>query len=80
MLPWANLLTPHLFLFALMRVSQTFVVFFKIREKKSATHLDVNFRLFQIPVRKIVAADGAGGAFDDADIEPVRLSLPVLDI
>ena len=58
------------------------IEFLKTREQMCVwlTHLDVNFRLFQIPVWKIVAADGAGGAFDDANIEPVRLSLPVLDI
>ena len=57
------------------------IEFLKTREQVySAAHLDVNFRLFQIPVGKIVAADSAGGAFDDANIEPVRLSLPVLDI
>ena len=58
------------------------IEFLKTREQIfiCAAHLHVNFRLFQIPVWKIVAADGAGGAFDDANIEPVCLSLPVLDI
>ena len=66
-------------LYVLIIVFQVLVVFSK-HENKSAPHLDVNFRLLQIPVWKIVAADSAGGAFDDADIKPVRLSLPVLDI
>ena len=61
-------------------INRQLIEFLKTREQVCAAHLDVNFRLFQIPVGKIVAADSAGGAFDDANIEPVRLSLPVLDI
>merc|ERR1719322_160731 len=42
--------------------------------------LDVNFRLLQVSVWKIIAGHGAGGALDDANIEPGGFLLPVLDI
>ena len=59
--------------------------FCKVTQIQTAPHfittsyLQVNFRLLQISIWKIIARHGAGGSFDDSNVKPGGFFLPVIN-